>query len=102
MALSVPLSRFTPRVGGGSACFVRPLDSFMPRVIYLFIGLVIYGVSLHFFRTLRSVRALLSEQERRGEIVRADASRKLRDMRFVIVGGFFVGSGLIFKWLNWI
>ena len=25
MALSVPLSRFTPRVGGGSAFFVRPL-----------------------------------------------------------------------------
>ena len=24
MALSVPLSRFTPRVGGGSAFFVRP------------------------------------------------------------------------------
>ena len=26
MALSVPLSRFTPRVGGGSAFFVRPQD----------------------------------------------------------------------------
>ena len=26
MALSVPLSRFAPRVGGGSAFFVRPLD----------------------------------------------------------------------------
>ncbi len=25
MALAVPLSRFTPRVGGGSAFFVRPL-----------------------------------------------------------------------------
>jgi len=26
MALSVPLSRFTSRVGGGSAFFVRPRD----------------------------------------------------------------------------
>ena len=26
MALSVPLSRFTPRAGGGSAFYVRPLD----------------------------------------------------------------------------
>ena len=25
LALAVPLSRFTPRVGGGSAFFVRPL-----------------------------------------------------------------------------
>ena len=35
MALAVPLSRFTPRVGGGSAFFVRRLDvvaryKFMP------------------------------------------------------------------------
>ena len=28
MALSVPLSRFTPRVGGGSAFFVRPLERY--------------------------------------------------------------------------
>ena len=28
MALSVPLSRFTSRVGGGSAFFVRPLRAF--------------------------------------------------------------------------
>ena len=27
MALAVPLARFTPRVGGGSAFFVRPLDA---------------------------------------------------------------------------
>ena len=30
MALAVPLSRFTPRVGGGSAFFVRPI---MPPMI---------------------------------------------------------------------
>ena len=29
MALAVPLSRFTSRVGGGSAFFVRPLRDFM-------------------------------------------------------------------------
>ncbi len=28
MALAVPLSRFTPRVGGGSAFYVRPRDTF--------------------------------------------------------------------------
>jgi len=28
LALSVPLSRFTSRVGGGSAFFVRPHDLF--------------------------------------------------------------------------
>jgi len=28
MALSVPLSRFTSQVGGGSAFFVRPRDGF--------------------------------------------------------------------------
>jgi len=28
LALAVPLSRFTPRVGGGSAFFVRPLPRF--------------------------------------------------------------------------
>ena len=28
MALSVPLSRFTSRVGGGSAFFVRPRETF--------------------------------------------------------------------------
>ena len=28
MALSVPLSRFTSRIGGGSAFFVRPITSY--------------------------------------------------------------------------
>jgi len=31
LALAVPLSRFTPRVGGGSAFFVRPLHTFMKK-----------------------------------------------------------------------
>ena len=43
MALSVPLSRFTSRVGGGSAFFVRPL-------VYVMItrsaGYMVSGVSL--------------------------------------------------------
>jgi hypothetical protein len=30
LALAAPLSRFTSRVGGGSAFFVRPLWSFTP------------------------------------------------------------------------
>ena len=33
MARSVPLSRFTPRVGGGSAFFVRPLDRAVKKLI---------------------------------------------------------------------
>ena len=36
MALSVPLSRFTSRVGGGSAFFVRPMKTILPS---LFIAL---------------------------------------------------------------
>ena len=36
MALAVPLSRFTPRVGGGSAFFVRPLS--MPSLFLMVLG----------------------------------------------------------------
>src|SRR5208282_249811 len=35
LALSVPLSRFTSQVGGGSAFFVRPLDTFMKTKIII-------------------------------------------------------------------
>ena len=38
MALSVPLSRFTPRTGGGSAFFVRPLDHAMKTLVRLICG----------------------------------------------------------------
>ena len=38
MALSVPLSRFTPRVGGGSAFFVRhSRHAFMKRISLIFV-----------------------------------------------------------------
>ena len=41
MALSVPLSRFTPRVGGGSAFFVRQHERFdMTRAFQYFAGFV--------------------------------------------------------------
>ena len=33
MALAVPLSRFPPRVGGGSAFYVRPRYTFMKKYI---------------------------------------------------------------------
>ena len=36
LALAVPLSRFTPRVGGGSAFFVRPLS--MPSLFLMVLG----------------------------------------------------------------
>ena len=41
MALSVPLSRFTPRVGGGSAFFVRQHERFdMTKAFQYFAGFV--------------------------------------------------------------
>ena len=40
MARSVPLSRFTPRVGGGSAFFVRPLDT-MKTIRAFIIGITV-------------------------------------------------------------
>ena len=61
MALSVPLSRFTSRVGGGSAFFVRPLDTpFMIRALILTLtlacGLPCMAESgQHFLRTLGSI-----------------------------------------------
>src|ERR1039458_6499240 len=47
LALSVPLSRFTPRVGGGSAFFVRPHHT--PQQIHIMkkrISLIIVGCLL--------------------------------------------------------
>src|SRR5450830_1662717 len=42
LALSVPLSRFTPRVGGGSAFFVRPLRHVSTNIKYVtFVYLVL-------------------------------------------------------------
>jgi len=46
LALAVPLSRFTPRVGGGSAFFVRPI-SHVPLISKRAAGLVASaGVSI--------------------------------------------------------
>src|ERR1035437_9334194 len=39
LALSVPLSRFTPRAGGGSAFYVRPLDPHQKSKGYTFLFL---------------------------------------------------------------
>ena len=54
MALSVPLSRFTSRVGGGSAFFVRPLHMFSEKNII--IGLIVVcwmalSTTWHWFRS---------------------------------------------------
>ena len=43
MALAVPLSRFTSRVGGGSAFFVRQQVSFMAIRIMAFIFGAVFG-----------------------------------------------------------
>ena len=61
MALAVPLSRFTSRIGGGSAFFVRPHYAFMKpsRAIALVaLGLLIgFFVGWHFgFRDLKARR----------------------------------------------
>ena len=69
LALSVPLSRFTPRVGGGSAFFVRPLRtsqtmrsllrySVVLVAVYLVAWTVSYAVMIgfdfrYFFQYLR-------------------------------------------------
>ena len=44
MALSVPLSRFTQRVGGGSAFFVRPHDTSMTSVFIL--PFIVLGIGI--------------------------------------------------------
>ena len=41
MALAVPLSRFTSRVGGGSAFYVRPLKRMTRLFIILLFGLLV-------------------------------------------------------------
>ena len=48
MALSVPLSRFTSRVGGGSAFFVRPHYTFMKKlaIIGLSVAIVVACILL--------------------------------------------------------
>ena len=44
MALSVPLSRFTPRVGGGSAFFVRPIT--MTHNRYMAFGMLAVALTI--------------------------------------------------------
>ena len=43
MARSVPLSRFTSRVGGGSAFFVRPLRAMKHFILLLFLTIGVSG-----------------------------------------------------------
>ena len=59
MALAVPLSRFTSRVGGGSTFFVRPLHTFM--ILSEFIS-----------KSLQDIMAALDEVEKKspGTIIR--------------------------------
>ena len=45
MALAVPLSRFTPRVGGGSAFFVSQHSHLMRHIAYIVsLGLLVFGM----------------------------------------------------------
>jgi len=48
LALVVPLSRFTPRVGGGSAFFVRLLGHFMTITQVAILLMRLFGVYLFF------------------------------------------------------
>jgi hypothetical protein len=64
LALAVPLSRFTSRVGGGSAFYVRPLGYFMTnktpqqrgsRWIWLVVGCTIFGALMSVREEFQSV-----------------------------------------------
>ena len=70
MALAVPLSRFTPQVGGGSAFFVRPLGT-------------LFADSLE----MKSYRLVSSGSAHAGWIRRASA--ELVDSRAVIFTELF-------------
>ena len=52
MALAVPLSRFTSRVGGGSAFFVRLLD-YMPALILILVSAFAFGGIVGWFARAR-------------------------------------------------
>ena len=68
MARSVPLSRFTPRVGGGSAFFVRRMAT--PNILrrVLVYGLLTFGV-LTFVSALISYECLRSYGPRQPNVV---------------------------------
>jgi hypothetical protein len=55
LALAVPLSRFTPRVGGGSAFFVRQQDTLMK--IYRILGIL--WLVINCIATVTVVRTLM-------------------------------------------
>ena len=66
MALSVPLSRFTPRVGGGSAFFVRQHYTLMNYITIILLCaipafLLCVFVIVPRFRMERRARALLAQ-----------------------------------------
>ena len=58
MALAVPLSQFTPRVGGGSAFFVRLLDAhFMKTSLVVVLAFILVGC-----KSSRQSASLTSQQ----------------------------------------
>jgi hypothetical protein len=58
LALAVPLSRFTPRVGGGSAFFVRLLDAhFMKTSLVVVLAFILVGC-----KSSRQSASLTSQQ----------------------------------------
>jgi len=46
LALAVPLSRFTSRVGGGSAFFVRPLHTLMKNHVHTLLTVILLGFAV--------------------------------------------------------
>ena len=67
MALSVPLSRSTLRVGGGSAFFVRPLERMKTRTTIIIVGVALvigaaigFGISSYFWSRLSESQTIAS------------------------------------------
>jgi hypothetical protein len=88
LALSVPLSRFTPRVGGGSAFFVRPRDIFGFELVTL------AGDDLSRLILMSKISAVSLGLARAGFVRRASAARL--DLRAsFIYGAFNCGHGFV-------
>jgi hypothetical protein len=92
LALAVPLSRFTPRVGGGSAFYVRLLA---PHFMKTKIGVGLVAVSLLSAIVLQVVGSPafghVSKMTKQGDHVTVDNFYQIRWYAFVLAGLLVAG-----------